>query len=83
MVADSSIKCLLLDIRLTGISGLELQQRLINRYNHTIPTIFISGHGNKEVISTVLNKGAIGFVSKPFDSQLLTSYIKKAFEKFT
>lgn len=66
---DSS--CLLLDVRMPGLSGLELQQEL-NRRGETLPVIFITGHGDVPMAVNALKSGAFHFIEKPFnDSQLL------------
>lgn len=66
---DSS--CLLLDVRMPGLSGLELQQEL-NRRGDTLPVIFITGHGDVPMAVNALKGGAFHFIEKPFnDSQLL------------
>jgi two-component system response regulator TtrR len=66
---DSS--CLLLDVRMPGLSGLELQQEL-NRRGDTLPVIFITGHGDVPMAVNALKCGAFHLIEKPFnDSQLL------------
>ncbi|MGQ0524972.1 MAG: response regulator transcription factor [Betaproteobacteria bacterium] len=66
---DSS--CLLLDVRMPGLSGLELQQEL-NRRGESLPVIFITGHGDVPMAVNALKGGAFHFIEKPFnDSQLL------------
>lgn len=78
-----SIRCLLLDVRLTGMSGLEVQQYVRKNSKRFIPIIFISGHGDEEVTAAALDNRAIGFLNKPFDSKLLINYIEKAFNMST
>lgn len=63
--------CLLLDVRMPGISGLELHERLKALYC-TLPIIFITGHGDVPMAVAALKKGAVDFIEKPFnDTELL------------
>ena len=63
--------CLLLDVRMPGISGLELHERLKAQYC-TLPIIFITGHGDVPMAVAALKKGAVDFIEKPFnDAELL------------
>jgi len=62
--------CLLLDIRMPGMSGLELQEEL-NRRGHAIPIIFITGHGDVRIAVNAIKKGALEFFEKPFNGQTL------------
>lgn len=69
--------CLLLDVRMPGMSGPELQLRL-NDKGATIPIIFISGHGDVPLAVRVMKAGAVDFLTKPFNDQLLLESINKA-----
>lgn len=71
--------CLVADIRMPGLSGLELQQRL-NEQGADIPTIFITGHGDVPMAVTAMKSGAVDFVQKPFRDQDLIDRINKALE---
>lgn len=63
--------CLVLDVRMPGLSGLELQQEL-NRRGESLPIIFITGHGDVPMAVSAVKKGAFNFLEKPFmDAQLL------------
>ena len=63
--------CLLLDVRMPGMSGLELHERLRAQYC-TLPIIFITGHGDVPMAVAALKKGAVDFIEKPFnDAELL------------
>lgn len=62
--------CLILDIRMPGMSGLELQDELRNR-KHEIPIIFLTGHGDIPMAVRALKKGAFDFIEKPHDEQRL------------
>jgi FixJ family two-component response regulator len=71
--------CLITDIRLPGISGLELQSKL-NADRHRIPIIFITGHGDENVRMQALRAGAVEFLMKPFDDQAMIDSIRAALE---
>ena len=63
--------CLVLDVRLTGVTGLELQQEL-NRRGESLPIIFITGHGDVPMAVEAVKNGAFHFLEKPFkDAQIL------------
>jgi two-component system response regulator FixJ len=69
--------CLLLDVRMPGMSGPELQAKL-NILGATLPIIFISGHGDVPLAVRVMKAGAIDFLTKPFNDQVLLESINKA-----
>jgi FixJ family two-component response regulator len=69
--------CLVADIRMPGLSGLELQQRL-NEQRSEIPIIFITGHGDVPMAVTAMKSGAADFIQKPFRDQDLIDRINKA-----
>ena len=71
--------CLVLDIRMPGMSGMELQDRLLAR-GIRIPLIFITGHGDVPMAVAALKKGAIDFIEKPFNDQALVALIDKALQ---
>jgi FixJ family two-component response regulator len=71
--------CLIADIRMPGMSGLELQARL-NAERCRIPTIFISAHGDEKMRLQALRAGAVEFLSKPFDDQALLDRVRAALE---
>ena len=72
--------CLVLDIRLPGISGLDFQRKLIDA-NIPIPIIFITGHGDIPMSVRAMKAGAIEFLTKPFSDQDLLDAIHLALEK--
>jgi FixJ family two-component response regulator len=72
--------CLVADIRMPGLSGLELQQRL-NDQRAEIPIIFITGHGDVPMAVTAMKSGAADFIQKPFRDQDLIDRINKALER--
>lgn len=71
------IACLIADIRLPGLSGLELQAKL-NADRHKIPIIFITGHGDERMRIQALRAGAVEFLTKPFDDEALLDSVRAA-----
>ena len=71
--------CLITDVRMPGIDGLQLQQRVRNAYP-TLPVIFISAHIDEEVRGRALGGGALDFLYKPFDGEELLRAIERAVE---
>ena len=69
--------CLLLDVRMPGMSGLELQQALIARGCH-LPIVFITGHGDVELAVQAMKRGAFDFLEKPFKDQRLLDVVSAA-----
>jgi two-component system response regulator FixJ len=69
--------CLILDVRMPGMSGLELQRHLVAS-GRTVPIIFISAHAEAEVSAPALEAGAIAFFQKPFSSAALLEAIDRA-----
>lgn len=72
--------CLVLDIRMPGISGLELQQHLNDR-NSIMPIVFITGHGDVPMAVEAMQAGAVDFIQKPFRDQDLIDRINRALDK--
>jgi RNA polymerase sigma factor (sigma-70 family) len=68
--------CLVLDVRMPGMSGLELQKRLAARPIH-VPIIFITGHGDVQMAVRAVQSGAFDFIEKPFNDQDLLDRIQK------
>src|ERR1700689_599679 len=71
--------CLITDIRMPGISGLELQAKL-NAAHCRIPTIFITAHGDAQMRMQALRAGAEEFLAKPFDDEVLLDTIRAALD---
>jgi FixJ family two-component response regulator len=71
--------CLIADIRMPGMSGLELQAQL-NADHCRIPTIFITAHGDAKMRMQALRAGAVEFLSKPFDDEALLESVRAALE---
>ena len=74
--------CLVLDIRMPGMSGLELQRHL-NRTGSMLPVIFISGHGDVPMAVQAMKEGAFEFIQKPFRDQDLLDSINHALQQDT
>lgn len=72
--------CLLLDIRMPGMSGLELQNRL-PKDHQDLPIIFITGHGDIETAVRAMKNGAAGFLTKPFSDQELLDEVQLAIQR--
>src|SRR4029077_1343717 len=71
--------CLIADIRMPGMSGLELQAQL-NAERCKIPTIFITAHGDVKMRMQALRAGAVEFLSKPFDDEVLLENVRGALQ---
>lgn len=72
--------CLILDVKMPGLSGLELQDEL-SKENYKMPIIFITGHGDIPSSVRAMKKGAMDFLSKPFEEKDLFNAISLALEK--
>jgi FixJ family two-component response regulator len=72
--------CLILDVRLPGMSGLDVQRRL-NEAGVQIPIIFITGHGDIPMSVKAMKSGAVDFLTKPFRDQDLLDAIQQALER--
>jgi len=71
--------CLITDIRMPGMSGLDLQAKL-NADRCLIPTIFITAHGDEDMRLQAMRGGAVKFMVKPFDGEILLESVRAAFE---
>lgn len=69
--------CILLDLRMPGLTGLQLQQRLV-AMRHELPIIFLSGHGDIATSVLAMKTGAEDFLTKPVDTDVLLSAVKRA-----
>jgi FixJ family two-component response regulator len=72
--------CIILDVRLTGMTGLDLQEEL-SRADYHLPIIFITGHGDISMGVDAMKKGAVDFLAKPFDDDQLLGAVKQAIEQ--
>jgi FixJ family two-component response regulator len=70
------IACLIVDIRMGGMTGLELQDRLIERRS-PLPIVFITGHGDVPMAVTTMKKGAMDFIQKPFNEESLATLVER------
>lgn len=76
---DSMRGCIVLDVRMPEMSGLELQERL-DTLGSRLPIIFITGHGDVPMAVSALQRGACDFIEKPFHNEDLLSRIERALE---
>jgi len=77
-----SAACLILDVRIPGMGGLELQ-RLLAARNARIPIIFITANGSQDVSAKALAAGAVGFLRKPFSQESLLRAVRIALDTST
>src|SRR3569623_2218520 len=75
-----STGCILLDIRMAGMDGLEVQAAL-KAQNVLLPVLIITGHGDVDLAVRAMKGGAIDFIEKPFEKIVLVDAIEKAFER--
>jgi FixJ family two-component response regulator len=75
----SRAACLIVDIRMPKMSGLELQARL-KQEGCNIPIIFITAHDDAEIRAEAMKEGAVEFLAKPFDHQLLLKKLRSALD---
>jgi len=78
----NGIGCLLLDVQMPGLSGIDLQKEL-NKADYHKPIIFVTGHGDIPMGVEAMKKGAVDFLTKPFDDKELLQAIEKAIDKDT
>jgi FixJ family two-component response regulator len=74
--------CLIADIRMPGMSGLDMQARL-NAEHCWIPTIFMTAHGDEQMRMHALRAGAVEFLAKPFDDKILLERVEAALKSWT
>jgi FixJ family two-component response regulator len=77
---SDGLSCLILDVRLPGVSGLQFQAELA-KADSVIPTIFITGHGDISMSVKAMKAGAVEFLTKPFRDQDLLDAIEVALER--
>jgi len=75
-----AIACLVLDVRMPGMSGLQLQEELLSRGSH-LPVVFITGHGDVPMAVATMKKGAADFIEKPFEQQALKALVERMLER--
>jgi FixJ family two-component response regulator len=76
---EHNTACLIADIRMPGMSGLELQAKL-NAERCRIPIIFITAHGDAKMRMQAMCEGAVEFLTKPFDEEVLLETVRAALE---
>ena len=81
LTADT-VGCVVLDVRMPGLSGLELQARL-NRMNIPLPVIIVTGHGDLPMAVRAMKAGAVDFIEKPFDDEVILESIREALSRGT
>jgi FixJ family two-component response regulator len=79
--AFDNIGCIILDVRMRGMNGLDLQEHLA-RHDCHMPIIFITGHGDIPMGVQAIKKGAVDFLTKPFDDTQLLFLVESAIERF-
>ena len=72
--------CLIADVRMPGLSGLDLQAKL-NADDIRIPVIFITAHGDARLRMQAMRAGAVEFLAKPFDDEILLESVRAALER--
>ena len=74
-----AVRCLIADIRMPGMSGLDLQSRL-NEEADPIPIIFFTAHGDEETRIRAIRAGAVAFLAKPFERTVLLEHVRAYLE---
>jgi FixJ family two-component response regulator len=74
------VGCIILDVRMPGLSGMDLQEKLM-RSDYLMPIIFLTGHGELSMGVQAMKKGAIDFLTKPCDDEQLLGAVHNAIEK--
>jgi FixJ family two-component response regulator len=74
------VACLLVDVRMGGMSGIELQDKLLERRS-PLPVVFITGHGDVPMAVNTMKKGAMDFIQKPFKEAELVSLVERMLEQ--
>jgi FixJ family two-component response regulator len=70
------VACLIVDIRMGGMSGLELQDKMVEKHS-PLPIVFITGHGDVPMAVNTMKKGAMDFIQKPFKEDDLLSLVER------
>ena len=74
------VACLIVDIRMAGMTGLDLQDRLVERKS-PLPIVFITGHGDVPMAVNTMKKGAMDFIQKPFQEAELVNLVERMLEQ--
>jgi FixJ family two-component response regulator len=75
-VIDDAL-CVLLDVRMQGMQGLEVQRQL-NAEHRRIPLVFMSAHGDDDIVQRAMQHGAVSFLRKPFEEEVLLDSLELA-----
>jgi FixJ family two-component response regulator len=75
-----AIACLILDVRMPGMSGLQLQEELLARGSY-LPVVFVTGHGDVPMAVATMKKGAADFIEKPFEEAALKALVERMLER--
>lgn len=78
---ENLVSCLLLDVRMPGMSGLELQQKMLKTLHYVPPMAFITGHGDVPMAVESMKLGAFDFLQKPFDNRRLLMAVDRMLVK--
>jgi FixJ family two-component response regulator len=78
---STAVSCLVLDIRMPGMDGLSLQEKINSMEERRMPVVFISGHGDVPISVNAMKAGAVDFLSKPFNDDDLLNAIRSALQK--
>ncbi len=78
---NSSHACVILDVRMPGIGGLNVQEALRNK-GLDLPIIFVSGHADVPIVVRAFRAGAVDFIEKPYNDQLLLDSVQQALSRF-
>ena len=70
------VACLIVDIRMGGMTGMELQDKLVERKS-PLPIVFITGHGDVPMAVNTMKKGAMDFIQKPFEEEALSNLVER------
>jgi FixJ family two-component response regulator len=79
-LAPGTHGCLILDVRMPGMDGLNLQEELLRR-GERLPVIFLSGHGTIPATVRAIKAGAVDFLTKPVDGPVLLAHVQKALDR--
>ena len=74
------VACLIVDIRMAGMTGLDLQDRLVERKS-PLPIVFITGHGDVPMAVNTMKKGAMDFIQKPFQEEAFVNLVERMLEQ--
>ncbi|MDH5205943.1 MAG: response regulator transcription factor [Hylemonella sp.] len=74
------VACLIVDIRMGGMTGLELQNRLVETHS-PLPVVFITGHGDVPMAVDTMKKGAMDFIQKPFNEEQLVNLVERMLDR--